>query len=80
MIKEELPVGAEFKYRNQKYIVTKAIRCSCDECEKANAQYIKRNWSKCVATSERSGREKFDCSTICGPFCYPKRVKQANQA
>ena len=75
MIKEELPVGAEFKHRNQKYIVTKAIQYSCDECEEVNAQYIKRNRSKCVAISERSERDKFNCSTICGPLCYPKRVK-----
>lgn len=76
MIKGELPIGAEFKYRNQKYIVTKAIQtCTCNECEEANAQYIKRNRSKCVATSERSGRDKFDCTTICDASCYPKRIE-----
>lgn len=76
-INERLPVGAEFKYRNQKYIVTSVGKSgnTCDECEEANAQYIKRNPSECIANSERSGREKFDCTTICGAFCYPKRVK-----
>lgn len=77
MIKEELPIGAEFKYRNQKYIVTSAEKngWTCDECKEANAQYVKRNRLRCVATSERSGREKFDCLKICDPHCYPKRVK-----
>ena len=76
MINKRLPAGAEFKYRNQKYIVTRAIGAfPCDECEETNAQYIKRNRSKCVATSERSGHDKFDCTTICDPLCYPKRVK-----
>lgn len=76
MIKEKLPVGAEFKYRNQKYIVTQAIKAfTCDECKEANAQYIKRNRSKCIATSKRSGNEKFDCSAMCDPLCYPKRIK-----
>jgi len=77
MIKEELPVGAEFKYRNQKYIVTSIGKngWTCDDCKKANAQYIKHNRTKCIADSERSGREKFDCLTICGPLNYPKRVK-----
>lgn len=76
MINKELPAGAEFKYRNQKYIVTQTIGAfTCDECKEANAQYIKRNRSKCVATSERSGLDKFDCTTICDPLCYPKRVK-----
>ena len=76
MIKKELPAGAEFKYRNQKYIVTQAIKAfTCDECKEANAQYIKRNRSKCIAVSERSEREKFDCCKICDPLCYPKRIK-----
>lgn len=76
MINKELPTGAEFNYRNQKYIVTQAIHAfTCDECEEVNAQYIKRNRSKCVATSERSGLDKFDCTTICNPLCYPKRIK-----
>lgn len=77
MIDKELPVGAEFKYRNQKYIVTSAGKngWTCDDCEEANEQYLKRNQSKCIATSERSGHDKFDCSTICGPLCYPKRIK-----
>lgn len=76
MINERLPIGAEFKYRNQKYIVTKAIHIySCHECEEANAQYIKRNRSKCVATSERNRRDKFDCSKVCGARCYPKRIE-----
>lgn len=76
MIKEELPVGAEFKYRNQKYIVTRAAQVfSCHECKEANAQYTKRNRSKCVATSERSRHDKFNCFTICGAHCYPKRIE-----
>ena len=76
MINKELPAGAEFKYRNQKYIVTQTTKAfTCDECKEANAQYIKRNRSKCIAVLERSGREKFDCVKICDPLCYPKRVK-----
>lgn len=76
MINKELPAGAEFKYCNQKYIVTQTTReFTCDECEEANAQYIKRNRSKCIAVSERSGRDKFDCCKICNPLCYPKRIK-----
>lgn len=78
MINKELPVGAEFKYRNQKYIVTQTTQVfSCHECKEANAQYIKRNRSKCIATSERSGcrRDKFDCFKVCGAHCYPKRIE-----
>ena len=55
MINKELPAGAEFKYRNQKYIVTQTTQAfTCDECKEANAQYIKRNRSKCIAVSERT--------------------------
>ena len=58
MINKELPAGAEFKYRNQKYIVTQTTKAfTCDECKEANAQYIKRNRSKCIAVSERSKRK-----------------------
>lgn len=75
MINKEPPAGAEFKYRNQKYIVTQTTQAfTCDECKEANAQYIKRNRSKCIAISE-SGREKFDCCRICDSLCYPKRIK-----
>ncbi len=73
--KYPLSVGKEFSYRNQKYIVEQEEDIfSCSACKEVNAQYIKDNPVKCVSFT-KTGTPKFSCYNICGPFCYPKRIK-----
>ena len=73
--KYQLPVGTEFTYRNQKYVVACEKNCfPCTACEEANAQHIENNPHMCVALT-KTGTKKFRCEYKCDPCCYPKRIK-----
>lgn len=73
--KYPIPVGTEFTYRNQKYVIARDKNIfPCITCEEVNSRYIENDLYKCVALT-KTGANKFCCTHRCGPYCYPKRVK-----